>query len=268
MRIGTLLLALAVGVAVSAAPAARAEHKDGEADKAEKTKLGHLFDKLDANHDGKLNRDEFGRLHEEIAKQKDGAISSQEFEKYFSDVARDEGKIDLFKGAIDLSIYTIIVFLVLFAILRAFAWKPIAAGLDARENAIARDKHEADLARQEAASTRDKLTAQMAQADAEVRAKMDKARTDAEALAADRAAQSKAELAAERERLYRELGISRDQAMKEVLDSGAKLAVLVSAKTIKKHLTEQDHRALLDEALREFRAAAEKRKSDLENATA
>ena len=268
MRIGTLLLALAVGLAVTLTPAAGAEHPEGGADKAEKTKLGQLFDKLDKNHDGELDREEFSQLHAELVKAPKTTASSQEFEKYFSDMSKEEGKIDLFKGAIDLSIYTIIVFLILFVVLRAFAWKPIAAGLDAREHAIARDKHEADLARQEAASTRDRLTAQMAQADAEVRAKMDKARADADALAAERAAQSKAELAAERERLYRELGISRDQAMKEVLDSGAKLAVLVSAKTIKKHLTEQDHRALLDEALREFRAAAAKRKSDLENATA
>jgi F-type H+-transporting ATPase subunit b len=173
----------------------------------------------------------------------------------------------LFVGAIETSLWTVVVFIILFFVLRRFAWGPIVAGLNKREQSIAQDKREAELARQEAASTRDKLAAEMARADAEVRAKLDKARADADALAADREAQSKATLVAERDRLHRELGIAEEQARKAIIDDAARLATLISAKTIKKHLTEADHRALVDEALHDFRAAAQKRKGDLESAT-
>jgi F-type H+-transporting ATPase subunit b len=174
----------------------------------------------------------------------------------------------LFVGAIETSLWTIVVFFTLFFVLRRFAWGPIVAGLNKREQSIAQDKREADLARQEAASMRDKLSAEMAKANAEIRGMMDKARADAQQTAADELAKGKADLAAERDRLHRELGIAEDQVRKAVIDDAAKLATLISAKTIKKHLTEGDHRALMDEALREFRAAASKRKGDLENATA
>ena len=154
------------------------------------------------------------------------------------------------------------------SVLRAFAWKPIVEGLNKREQTIAQDKREADLAKQEAAQMRDRLSGEMARANAEIRTMMDKARADAQQTAADEMARGKADLASERDRLYREVAITRATSEKEATDYVSKLAVLISAKTIRKHLTEQDHRALLDEALREFRAAAEARKSDLEKATA
>lgn len=174
----------------------------------------------------------------------------------------------LFIGAIETTLWTIVVFLVLFFVLRAFAWKPIVEGLNKREQTIAHDKRDAELAKQEAAQMRERLAAEQAKAAAEVRAMIDKARADAQQTAADELARGKTELATERERMYREVGIARDAMQKEVFDNGAKLAALLSAKAIKKQLTEHDHRALLDEALREFRAAADARKHDLENATA
>jgi F-type H+-transporting ATPase subunit b len=174
----------------------------------------------------------------------------------------------LFVGAIETSLWTIVVFFTLFFVLRRFAWGPIVTGLNKREQSIAQDRREADLAKQEAAAMRDRMAAEMARADAEVRAKLDKVRTDADALAAEREAQSKADVAAQKARLQHEMSIAEEQVRKAVMDDAAKLATLISAKTIKKHLTEADHRALVDEALNDFRAAAQKRKSDLENATA
>jgi F-type H+-transporting ATPase subunit b len=189
-------------------------------------------------------------------------------EKEIRHETKEAGKVDLFKGWIDLSVYTIIVFLILFFILYKYAWGPIATGLDAREQSIARDRHEADHAKKEAGQMRDRLTAERAKADAEIRAMLDKARADAQQTAAEELARGKADLATERERMYREVGIARDAMQKEVYDNGVTLATLISAKTIKKQLNEHDHRALIDEALHEFRAAAQARKSDLEAATA
>src|SRR5579884_4000000 len=46
----------------------------------------------------------------------------------------------LFKGSVDLALWTIVIFLVLIFVLRQFAWKHIAEGLDRREASIARDR--------------------------------------------------------------------------------------------------------------------------------
>jgi F-type H+-transporting ATPase subunit b len=180
----------------------------------------------------------------------------------------DKGGMDIFKGALDLTIWTIAVFLILFFILRAYAWGPIKEGLDRREQSIAHDKLEAVKAKQEADALRVKLDAELARANDQVRQMMDKARADAQALATEEINRGKTELQAERERLYRDVSMTKDQALQEIWTKAAELATLISAKAVKKQLSEQDHRALLDEALNEFQAAARSRVTDITSARA
>jgi F-type H+-transporting ATPase subunit b len=274
MRIGILGTALGALFACAALAHADEKHADDKHGGAHKSKAAEVFARLDKNHDGKLDADEVRGLHGLIVGDKDANVGPKDFEEYVSalsaqagHVAKEESKIDLFKGAIDLSIYTIIVFLILFALLRAFAWGPIRDGLDKREKAIARDKHEAEAARKEAEQTRHSLEGERSKAAAEVRQMMEKARIDAEALAAQREAQSKAAAAAERDRLLREVEVNEAIVRQEVLDQGADLAALISAKVVRKSLTYEDHRALLGEALAELRAAAAGHKQDIESAT-
>ncbi len=179
-----------------------------------------------------------------------------------------EPPIEIFKPAVELTLWTMVVFALLVAVLGRFAWGPIMEGLRKREQSIAHDRHEADLARQEAGTLRQELSAKMAEADAKIREMFDKARQDADKTRAEMQAATKAELQAERDRLYREVGVERDHALKEIWDQGAKLATLISAKAIHKQLSYEDHRALVDEALKEFRAAAAVRKGDLESRNA
>jgi F-type H+-transporting ATPase subunit b len=179
-----------------------------------------------------------------------------------------DDKLDLFKGTLDLAIWTIAVFLILFLVLSNFAWPQIRAGLDKRENDIARDRAEADKAKKEAEALRATLQAEMARAHEEARKIIDKAVADARASAADEVARGKAELAAEKERLHAEVARARDQALHEVWAQGADLATLISSKAIGRQLSLDDHRALLAQALDEFKAAARGRVRELESARA
>jgi len=174
----------------------------------------------------------------------------------------------LFKGAVDVALWTIVVFLVLFFVLRAYAWRPIAEGLDRREQSIARDKQEADAARAEASRLREQLQAELAKANDQVRQMMDKARKDAETLAADLVARGKADLQEERNRLHRELTVERDQALNQIWTQSVQLATLISTRAVKRQLSEDDHRKLLDESLADFRQALAGRREDIESAHA
>jgi F-type H+-transporting ATPase subunit b len=147
-----------------------------------------------------------------------------------------------------------------------FAWGPILAGLNKREQSIARDKHDAEAARKEAAEMRTRLEAEMARAQAEIRQMIDRARQDAQATANEELARGKTELQAERQRLMNDVSVERDHALKTIWTQAATVATLISAKAIKKNLTEADHRSLVDEALNEFRAAAATRKGEVEEA--
>jgi len=172
----------------------------------------------------------------------------------------------LFKGAIEVSLWTVLVFLLLVFVLKATAWSQIREGLAKRERNIAQAKLDAEHARQEASEARSRLEQEMAKVNDQIRQMMDKARADAQATAAEEMARGKAELNAERERLQRELRLSTDQALQNIWNQAAQLATLISAKAINKQLSEADHRALLDEALKEFRASAETRRQNLEGA--
>jgi F-type H+-transporting ATPase subunit b len=172
----------------------------------------------------------------------------------------------LFLGALELSLWTILVFLLLVAVLRKYAWGPILAGLQAREEGIAQDKAAAESARHHAAEARAAAEAAKARAAAEASELIAKARQDADATVAEHLARGKADLQAERDRLHRELKTESDQALKQIWTQAAQLATLISGKAIGKQLSIEDHRRLLDEALAEFRAAGQARVEDIESA--
>jgi F-type H+-transporting ATPase subunit b len=172
----------------------------------------------------------------------------------------------LFRGAVELSLWTILIFVILLFVLQKYAWGPILAGLKAREEGIATDKREAERARKEASDMREKLQADMAKTQAQVHEIIAKARQDAQATAAEEVARGKAELQAERDRALREVAMERDQALQQIINQTVNLATLISSKAISKHLGADDHRALLNEALAEFRAAGQARVEDVESA--
>jgi F-type H+-transporting ATPase subunit b len=174
----------------------------------------------------------------------------------------------LFKGALDLAIWTVVVFLLLLFVLGKFAWKPLIEGLDRREQAIHSAMREAQAARDEAARLREQLQAEMNKAQEAVRGLMDEARRNAEAMSAELVARGKADVAAERDRLHRELQIARDQALQQIWGQAAQLATLISAKAVRRQLNEDDHRRLLDEALAEFRSAGKERRKDYDSVRA
>jgi F-type H+-transporting ATPase subunit b len=172
----------------------------------------------------------------------------------------------LFKGAVELSLWTIVVFVILLWVLHKFAWGPILAGLKAREEGIAHDKREAERARKEASDKLQELEAKMAKTESEVAGMIAKARQDAQATAAEELARGKAEIQAERDRSLRELAMERDHALQQMIKQTANLAALMSSKAIAKHISVDDHRALLNDALADFRAAGQIRLEDVESA--
>jgi F-type H+-transporting ATPase subunit b len=67
----------------------------------------------------------------------------------------------------------------------------------------------------------------------------------------------------ERERLRRDISTARDQALQEIWNQTAQLATLISAKAIRRELTDEDHRRLVDEALAELRQASHERQHEV-----
>jgi F-type H+-transporting ATPase subunit b len=156
---------------------------------------------------------------------------------------------------LDLAIWTVVVFLVLLFLLKKFAWGPMLEGLRKREDTIRSAVEEAKIARAETERARADFQRQLAEAHAEIPKLMEAARRDAQKLAEEMRARAAQEIQADRQRLRREIDTARDQALKEINDHAAQLATLISAKAIRRSLSPEDHRRLVDEALAELKEA-------------
>jgi F-type H+-transporting ATPase subunit b len=192
---------------------------------------------------------------EEPATKKNAAESTKEH-----DQAMHEESPDIFGKALDLAIWTLVVFIVLVFVLTKFAWKPMLAGLQQRERTIHTAQEEAKRDREEAQRLRDEVQKKLDATTAEVQAMLDKGRREAQQLQDEMMGKARADIQAERDRLHREIETARDQAVQELWNQTAQLATLVSAKAIRRQLSPDDHRRLVDEALAELGPAGKRRK--------
>lgn len=163
----------------------------------------------------------------------------------------------------DLGIWTIVVFVLLLLVLRRLAWGPMLEGLQKREQNIRAAREDAERAREEAQRLRGELQAEMDRAAEKVRDILDEARRDAQRSTDDMLARARVEIQKERERLHREISMARDQALQEIWNQTAQLATLVSAKAIRRELTPDDHRRLVDDAIAELRQAGTERQREV-----
>lgn len=149
----------------------------------------------------------------------------------------------------DLSLWTLAVFLLLLVILRKFAWGPIIAGLDKREKKIADDIAAAQQAHEDAQALLASYEAKLASAQDEVRAIIEEARRDAQHTQAEILAKARSEAEAEMQRAKREIATAKDQALKELMETSANLAVELAGKVIRAKITPAEHSRLIAEAL-------------------
>lgn len=152
----------------------------------------------------------------------------------------------------DLAIWTFCVFLLLAAILWKFAWGPISNGLEKREHHIAEEIAAAERANAEAKEMLAQYERKLASAQDEVRAIIDEARRDASHTQQEILAQARADAVAEMDRAKREVETAKDQALRELAETSANLAVELAGKIIRTQLDAGQHAQLVTEALSRF----------------
>lgn len=162
-------------------------------------------------------------------------------------------KPNIFEPALDLGIWTVVVFVVLLLVLRKMAWKPMLEGLHKREQSIHGAIEEARRDREEAERLRQQLQAELAKAHEQVSAIIEQGRQTTQRTTEEMIAKARADIQGERDRQRREIEMARDQALQELWNQTAQLATLVSAKTLRRELNPEDQRRLVDEAIVELR---------------
>ncbi len=153
---------------------------------------------------------------------------------------------------IDLAIVTAIVFLLLLAILKKFAWGPIAVALAKREQDVANNIEEAKRQNEEAKQLLGEHQTQLTNAAAEVRQLLEDAKRDAESQKQTILAEAQAAASAEKDRAVREIETAKNAALHNLAEKSVDTAVGLAGKIVGSQLSSSDHSQLINEALDNF----------------
>jgi F-type H+-transporting ATPase subunit b len=148
-----------------------------------------------------------------------------------------------------LFIWTIVTFLVLLALLSKFVWKPLLAALQARQDRITQSLDEAKRAHEEGERLRRESAEIIRQAHAEAGTIVASSRADAERLREETKQKARTEaaaiLAAAERQIQAEAVRARDDVRREAVD----LSVAIASKLIRRNISAEDNRALIDEMI-------------------
>ncbi len=158
------------------------------------------------------------------------------------------GQPNILEPQLPLAFWTLVVFLVLLAVLKKFAWGPLSKALHDREHGNLEALAQTERARAEAERLLAENRQEREQAQQRVQAMLDEARRAAQASADEirRTAQTEAE--STKQRALSEISVARDQALTELWSQTAHLAVSVAGKVLNRELNPDDHRRLIAEA--------------------
>lgn len=154
----------------------------------------------------------------------------------------------------DLAVYTAVIFVLLLIVLGKFAWKPIVEGLEKREQAIADTIQAAQRQHDQAKALLADYQQKLAHAADDVRKMLEEARRDAEHTRQQILAEAQQGAELERQRMLRDIRTATDQALKELSEKSAGLAIDLAGRIIHAQLRPEDHASLIREAMGRFLA--------------
>ncbi|MCK4904277.1 MAG: F0F1 ATP synthase subunit B [Candidatus Marinimicrobia bacterium] len=148
-----------------------------------------------------------------------------------------------------LYVWTIIIFLVLLFLLMKFAWKPLLAMLEKREDNIRHALLDAEKARDELANVKEDTEKLLSEARNESQAIVTASKKNAERMKDEiiEKAQTKSDaLLAE---VKKQIQVEKDRAITDVRAEVVNLSMEVAQKLIKKNLTKEDNLKLINDSL-------------------
>ena len=153
-----------------------------------------------------------------------------------------------------LFIWTIVTFLVLLALLAKFAWRPLLAALDSRQETIRKSLDDAQQAKQEL----ERLNLESAQiinrARGEAEAVITQSRSDGDRLREEIRAKARTEADHIVKNAERQIQLETSRALEQIRREAVDLSVMIASKIIQRNLTKEDNERLIDEALRQVEA--------------
>jgi F-type H+-transporting ATPase subunit b len=159
------------------------------------------------------------------------------------------GLIEVVPG---LMIWTLIAFGITFYVLKRFAFGPIQKTIDERRDRIRQAVEEADRARAEARQLLEEHRALIGQAKSEAGEILAEARKVSDAQLARAKEETEADRQRRLEETRKQIEAETARALEQIRAEVADLTLAATSRVVGRVLTEEDHRRLIDEAIRDL----------------
>lgn len=156
---------------------------------------------------------------------------------------------DLITPSLGVMVWSIVVFLIAFAILKSKAWGPITKSIQERENNIAESLNRAEVALAEAKQLSADNDAKRKEAELEAQKLVRDAREAAEALKSKEVDETKAQIKRMQEQATVEIEREKQSAIQGLRSEMANLVVDATEKVVKERLDDKKDRALINDFL-------------------
>lgn len=150
-----------------------------------------------------------------------------------------------------LFIWTIVTFLVLLTLLAKFAWRPLLAALEARQNAIRKSLDDAQRATQELERLNLESAQIIGRARVDAEAIVSQSRSDGDRLREEIKLKARAEADHIVKNAERQIQLETSRALEQIRREAVDLSVMIASKIIQRNLSKEDNERLIDEALKQ-----------------
>ncbi len=155
-----------------------------------------------------------------------------------------------------LFIWTVLTFLLLLALLAKFAWTPLLAALDSRQQGIRKALDDAQTAKLELERLEQESAQIVRKARAEAEAIITQSRADADRLREEIRQKAKAEAEGILRNTERQIQLETSRALQQIRSEAVDLSVSIASKIIQRNISKEDNERLIADALKQVEGRA------------
>jgi F-type H+-transporting ATPase subunit b len=153
-----------------------------------------------------------------------------------------------------LYIWTIATFLILVWLLAKFAWRPLLAALEQRQDTIRQSLDDAQQAKQELERLHVESRKILTEARVQAEQIVSQTRTDASRLRDELKQKAQSEAAGVLKNAERQIEMETARALQQIRNEAVDLSVAIASKVLERNVTKEDNERLIEETFKQIEA--------------
>jgi F-type H+-transporting ATPase subunit b len=153
-----------------------------------------------------------------------------------------------------LYIWTIATFLILLVLLAKYAWGPLLAALERRQDAIRKSLDDAQQAKQELERLNVESRKILAEARVQAETILSQTRSDASRLRDELKQKAQAEAAGVVKNAERQIEMETARAIQQIRNEAVDISIAIASKVLERNVTKEDNERLIEETFKQIEA--------------